>query len=65
MEQGRLASCHMFQQMTSESHSVLFPYDIYTIPEMSMVGHTSRPSRSKACRTRLASPATAKSPAAN
>ena len=42
MEQGRLASCHMFQQMTSESHSVLFPYGIYTIPEMSMVGHTEQ-----------------------
>lgn len=37
MEQGRIAACHAFQQ---EAHSVpaLFPYGIYTIPEISMVG---------------------------
>jgi NAD(P) transhydrogenase len=39
MEQGRLASCHMFGvpfvHMTD-----LFPYGIYTIPEISMVGQT-------------------------
>ena len=40
MEQGRMASCHMFQQPTGESQAVLFPYGIYTIPEMSMVGQT-------------------------
>ena len=37
MEQGRLASCHMFG--ASSGHiSELFPYGIYTIPEISMVG---------------------------
>jgi NAD(P) transhydrogenase len=39
MEQGRLASCHMFGapcKVTPE----LFPYGIYTIPEVSMVGKT-------------------------
>jgi NAD(P) transhydrogenase len=39
MEQGRLAACHAFGLQT---HSVpdLFPYGIYTIPEISMVGRT-------------------------
>src|SRR5207249_2581787 len=37
MEQGRLAACHAFN---IPAHSVpsLFPYGIYTIPEISMVG---------------------------
>lgn len=39
MEQGRLASCHMFGA-PSENLSALFPYGIYTIPEISMVGAT-------------------------
>ncbi len=37
MEQGRLASCHMFGA-PSEHIPSLFPYGIYTIPEISMVG---------------------------
>jgi NAD(P) transhydrogenase len=37
MEQGRLASCHMFGA-ASEHITDLFPYGIYTIPEISMVG---------------------------
>jgi NAD(P) transhydrogenase len=39
MEQGRMAACHAFG---SDAHSVpeLFPYGIYTIPEISMVGRT-------------------------
>jgi NAD(P) transhydrogenase len=39
MEQGRLASCHMFGA-PAEHMSQLFPYGIYTIPEISMVGQT-------------------------
>jgi NAD(P) transhydrogenase len=39
MEQGRLASCHMFGA-PSEHIPELFPYGIYTIPEISMVGQT-------------------------
>ncbi|HUQ95398.1 MAG TPA: Si-specific NAD(P)(+) transhydrogenase [Bryobacteraceae bacterium] len=37
MEQGRIAACHAF---ALDAHSVpeLFPYGIYTIPEISMVG---------------------------
>ncbi len=41
MEQGRLASCHMFNQL-SEPPNPLFPYGIYTIPEISMVGPTEQ-----------------------
>jgi NAD(P) transhydrogenase len=37
MEQGRLASCHMFGA-ASEHITDLFPYGLYTIPEISMVG---------------------------
>ncbi|HEV2349470.1 MAG TPA: Si-specific NAD(P)(+) transhydrogenase [Terriglobia bacterium] len=39
MEQGRLASCFMFGAPASEV-AELFPYGIYTIPEISMVGQT-------------------------
>ena len=42
MEQGRLASGHMFQQSTSDAPTMLFPYGIYTIPEISMVGQTEQ-----------------------
>jgi NAD(P) transhydrogenase len=41
MEQGRIAACHMFQQ-TGERPATLFPYGIYTIPEISMVGQTEQ-----------------------
>ncbi len=36
MEQGRLASCHMFGTPSKMSQN--FPYGIYTVPEISMVG---------------------------
>ncbi|MEM8834554.1 MAG: Si-specific NAD(P)(+) transhydrogenase [Planctomycetota bacterium] len=39
MEQGRLAACHMFGQKF-EDMSRLFPFGIYAIPEISMVGWT-------------------------
>ncbi len=38
-EQGRLAACHMFG-IPFEHMPDLFPYGIYTIPEISMVGQT-------------------------
>jgi NAD(P) transhydrogenase len=41
MEQGRLASCHMFHQI-AEPPSPLYPHGIYTIPEISMVGQTEQ-----------------------
>lgn len=37
MEQGRLAACHAFGEPT-QSIPELFPYGIYSIPEISMVG---------------------------
>lgn len=39
MEQGRLASCHMFGK-PSKMVSSLIPYGIYAIPEISVVGAT-------------------------
>jgi NAD(P) transhydrogenase len=39
MEQGRLAACHAFG-MEATSVPALFPYGIYAIPEISMVGRT-------------------------
>jgi len=41
MEQGRRAACHMFQASTGEK-SYPFPYGIYTIPEVSIIGKTER-----------------------
>ncbi len=41
MEQGRHASAHMFHQIIEET-SPLFPYGIYAIPEISMVGQTEQ-----------------------
>ncbi len=37
MEQGRLAACHAFDE-PAECTPALFPYGIYTIPEISTVG---------------------------
>ncbi len=39
MEQGRLAACHAFG-VEASSVAELFPYGIYSIPEISMVGRT-------------------------
>lgn len=41
MEQGRLAACHMFGAQTS-SLPELFPFGIYSIPEISMVGKNEK-----------------------
>jgi NAD(P) transhydrogenase len=45
MEQGRIACCHAFgigdpNMMGEQSMPKLFPYGIYTIPEISMIGPT-------------------------
>ncbi|CAH0474261.1 unnamed protein product [Peronospora belbahrii] len=47
MEQGRLASCHMWNPneelaATSQLENGKYPYGIYTIPEISMVGQTEQ-----------------------
>lgn len=41
MEQGRIASCHMFG-IPADHAPHLFPYGIYTLPEISMVGETEK-----------------------
>jgi NAD(P) transhydrogenase len=41
MEQGRLASCHMFGACPGRGTAEV-PYGIYTIPEISMVGRTEQ-----------------------
>ena len=41
MEQGRLAACHAFGQPATSAPEH-FPYGIYGIPEMSMVGQTEQ-----------------------
>jgi NAD(P) transhydrogenase len=41
MEQGRLASCHMFG-VACETRKDAIPYGIYTIPEISIVGKTEQ-----------------------
>jgi NAD(P) transhydrogenase len=41
MEQGRLAACHAFGVET-RSVPELFPYGIYSVPEISMVGKTEQ-----------------------
>jgi NAD(P) transhydrogenase len=41
MEQGRLAAIHMFGRPAAVRQS-LFPYGIYTIPEISMIGRTEQ-----------------------
>jgi NAD(P) transhydrogenase len=41
MEQGRLAACHMFGRATTSTPE-LFPFGIYAIPEMSIVGYTEQ-----------------------
>ena len=38
MEQGRVAICHAFQLSYKTRVNPLFPYGIYTIPELSYVG---------------------------
>ncbi len=39
MEQGRLAACHALG-VACDTYSQLYPYGIYTIPEISMVGES-------------------------
>jgi NAD(P) transhydrogenase len=41
MEQGRLAACHMFG-LPCVSRPELFPYGVYSVPEISMVGRTEQ-----------------------
>jgi NAD(P) transhydrogenase len=40
MDQGRIAIAHMFNTKDLEHLATVFPYGIYTVPEVSMVGMT-------------------------
>ena len=40
MDQGRLAVAHMFSKKNRNKLPLVFPYGIYTVPEISMVGLT-------------------------
>jgi NAD(P) transhydrogenase len=42
MDQGRVAVSHIFKTKDLDSLPKIFPYGIYTVPEVSMVGHTER-----------------------
>lgn len=45
MEQGRIAITHMFQTDDINMEAEVFPYGIYTVPEVSMVGITEEQGR--------------------
>jgi NAD(P) transhydrogenase len=47
MDQGRIAVAHIFGTGDLESLTEIFPYGIYTIPEVSMVGITEDTAREK------------------
>ncbi len=40
MEQGRIAAAHAFDDKTIHSNPAIYPYGIYTIPEISFIGKT-------------------------
>ncbi|MFI4861916.1 MAG: Si-specific NAD(P)(+) transhydrogenase [Phycisphaerales bacterium JB063] len=42
MEQGRRAICHAFDVAVDDWNQKLFPYGIYAVPEISMVGKTEK-----------------------
>ncbi|XAM00245.1 Si-specific NAD(P)(+) transhydrogenase [Phycisphaeraceae bacterium D3-23] len=42
MEQGRRAICHAFDVAVEDWNQKLFPYGIYAVPEISMVGKTEQ-----------------------
>ena len=47
MEQGRVAMCHAFDLKFKTRVAPLFPYGLYTIPEVSMVGETEETATKK------------------
>ena len=47
MEQGRVAACHAFDIGYKTSVTHMFPYGLYTIPEVSMVGETEETAAKK------------------
>lgn len=42
VEQGRVAACYMFKSLVNTDRPNIFPYGIYTIPEISMIGQSEQ-----------------------
>ena len=42
MEQGRQVACHAFGQNTCNNKLINFPFGVFSVPEMSMVGQTEQ-----------------------
>jgi NAD(P) transhydrogenase len=51
MDQARVAICHLFDFKYKTNMTPLFPYGIYTIPEISMVGETEETAHTKGIQT--------------
>jgi NAD(P) transhydrogenase len=47
MEQGRVAACHAFDIKYKTRVASMFPYGLYTIPEVSMIGETEESAKKK------------------
>jgi len=47
MEQGRVAACHAFDIKYKQKVASQFPYGLYTIPEVSMIGETEESAKKK------------------
>jgi NAD(P) transhydrogenase len=47
MEQGRVAACHAFDIKYKTKVASMFPYGLYTIPEVSMIGETEESATKK------------------
>ena len=47
MEQGRVAACHAFGLTYKTKVASQFPYGLYTIPEVSMIGETEESAKKK------------------
>jgi NAD(P) transhydrogenase len=47
MEQGRVAACHAFDIRYKTRVASMFPYGLYTIPEVSMIGETEESAKKK------------------
>jgi NAD(P) transhydrogenase len=47
MEQGRVAACHAFDLRYKQRVAEMFPYGLYTIPEVSMIGETEESAKKK------------------
>jgi NAD(P) transhydrogenase len=47
MEQGRVAACHAFGIDYKQKVASQFPYGLYTIPEVSMIGETEESAKKK------------------